>query len=39
MGSEIQQLEEKLTDYVGVKHGIAVSSGTDALLIALMGQE
>ncbi len=27
-----QQLEEKLTDYVG----IAVSSGTDALLIALM---
>ncbi|MEN8218394.1 MAG: DegT/DnrJ/EryC1/StrS family aminotransferase [Pseudomonadota bacterium] len=36
MGPEIQQLEEKLTDYVSVKHGIAVSSGTDALLIALM---
>jgi UDP-2-acetamido-2-deoxy-ribo-hexuluronate aminotransferase len=36
MGPEIRQLEEKLADYVGVKHGIAVSSGTDALLIALM---
>jgi len=36
MGPEIQELEEKLATYVGVKHCIAVASGTDALLIALM---
>src|SRR5659263_30105 len=36
MGPEIQELEEKLVAYVGVKHCIAVASGTDALLIALM---
>ncbi len=36
MGPEISELEEKLADYVGVKHCIAVSSGTDALLIAMM---
>src|SRR5512141_401298 len=36
MGPEIQELEEKLAAFVGVKHCIAVASGTDALLIALM---
>lgn len=36
MGSEIGRLEEKLAEYVGVKYCIAVSSGTDALLIAMM---
>jgi len=36
MGPEIPELEEKLAAYVGVKHCIAVASGTDALLIALM---
>ena len=36
MGPEIQELEEKLAAYVGVKHCIAVASGTDALLISLM---
>jgi len=36
MGPEIQELEENLAAYVGVKHCIAVASGTDALLIALM---
>lgn len=36
MGPEIKELEEKLAAYVGVKHCIAVASGTDALLIALM---
>jgi UDP-2-acetamido-2-deoxy-ribo-hexuluronate aminotransferase len=35
-GPEINQLEEKLADFVQVKHGIACSSGTTALQIALM---
>lgn len=35
-GPEIKELEDILLKYVGVKHAIAVSSGTDALLIALM---
>ena len=36
MGPEIQELEAKLADYVGTKHAIGVSSGTDALLMPLM---
>ena len=36
MGPEVFELEEKLADYVGVKHCISCSSGTDALLIPLM---
>ncbi len=36
MGPEMYELEEKLAGYVGVKHCIAVSSGTDSLLIAMM---
>ncbi|MCW8905850.1 MAG: DegT/DnrJ/EryC1/StrS family aminotransferase [Sedimenticola sp.] len=36
MGPEVGELEERLADYVGVKHCIAVSSGTDSLLIAMM---
>lgn len=36
MGPEIQELEEKLAAFVGVKQCIAVASGTDALLISLM---
>jgi UDP-2-acetamido-2-deoxy-ribo-hexuluronate aminotransferase len=36
MGPEINELEEQLADYVGVKHCISVSSGSDALLIAMM---
>tara|TARA_R100001163_G_C5068434_1_gene208715 strand:+ start:13297 stop:14478 length:1182 start_codon:yes stop_codon:yes gene_type:complete len=35
-GPEIGELEEKLANYIKVKHCIAVSSGTDALLVALM---
>ncbi len=36
MGPEVYALEEQLANYIGVKHGITVASGTDALLIAVM---
>jgi UDP-2-acetamido-2-deoxy-ribo-hexuluronate aminotransferase len=36
MGPEVFELEETLANYVGVKHCIAASSGTDTLLIAMM---
>ncbi len=36
MGPEIAELEQILAKFVGVEHALAVSSGTDALLIALM---
>ncbi len=36
LGPEVTELEEKLADYVGVKHCISVANGTDALHIALM---
>jgi UDP-2-acetamido-2-deoxy-ribo-hexuluronate aminotransferase len=36
MGPEVHELEEKLATYTGSEHCITVSSGTEALLIALM---
>jgi UDP-2-acetamido-2-deoxy-ribo-hexuluronate aminotransferase len=36
MGPEVKELEERLAAYVGVKHVVACSSGTDALLMPLM---
>jgi UDP-2-acetamido-2-deoxy-ribo-hexuluronate aminotransferase len=36
LGPEVRELEAKLAEYVGVKHCVTVSSGTDSLLIALM---
>ena len=39
MGPEVYELEEKLSNYVGVKYCISASSGTDSLLIAMMALE
>lgn len=36
MGPKITELEENLTKFTGAKHAIVCSSGTDALLLALM---
>jgi len=36
MGPEIDALETELSGLLGVRHSIAVSSGTDAVLLALM---
>ena len=36
MGPEVFELEENLSEYVGMKYCISCSSGTDALLIPLM---
>ena len=36
MGPEVYELEEVLATFVDTRHALAVSSGTDALLIALM---
>ena len=39
LGPEIEELEKRLVDYVGVSHALACASGTDALLMALMAYE
>ena len=37
MGKHVKKLEEKLAEYVGVKHCITCANGTDALKMVLMG--
>lgn len=39
MGPEVAALEAELATFAGVKHAIACSSGTDALLLSLMAYE
>lgn len=35
LGPEVKELEDAIAKYVGVKHGIGVSSGTEALVLSL----
>lgn len=39
MGPEVKELENKLAEYVGVKHAITCANGTDALSLALMAMD
>ena len=34
-GLQVKELEQELTDYVGVKHCITCANGTDAITLAL----
>lgn len=38
-GPEVSELEAQLATWAGAKHALAVASGTDSLVIALMGED
>lgn len=39
MGPEVARLEQKLADFSGAQHVVSCSSGTDALVLALMAKD
>jgi dTDP-4-amino-4,6-dideoxygalactose transaminase len=39
LGPEVDRFEKSLAEFIGAKHALGVSSGTDAILLALMALE
>lgn len=39
LGDEVSALEAEIATYLGIKHGVGVASGTDALILALRALE
>lgn len=39
LGPEVSEFENRIADYVGVKHAVGCANGTDALLIPLLAHE